>query len=403
MVLDMNEISPLEWDELTDGILDLVDDEMRAAELLLNADPPLPAPSIAHSLMAVEYMLFLASQILGAPRKAWKNVEEYLQHIGEKDPSLRRALGPMTALKKAAAAHAFDEDIRKVALAAFKAAGKAEKTLGDFLDEKFDTMYAAHEQDFPPGNETPQGPGKEYMQAQDIVDRAWGESSAKKRATLVKKALEICPQFADAHVILGNDALDSGKPEEAVVHFRRGVEYGEQEIGEKAFEEMKGHFWVAFETRPYMRARLGLGSALRGSGSVEDAAKEFSAMLDLNPNDNQGARYMLMEALLVLGRHDDAAALLKRYDEDTAFWLYPKALMSFQKHGDSKISQKARAEALGSNTHVPAYLLGKKKPPKKTPDNYGLGDQDEAVIYAAEYGEPWRLAPGALDWLAAGV
>ncbi len=93
MVLDMNEISPLEWDELTDGILDLVDDEMRAAELLLNADPPLPAPSIAHSLMAVEYMLFLASQILGALGKRGR-VEEYLQHIGRRIPPSAARSGP---------------------------------------------------------------------------------------------------------------------------------------------------------------------------------------------------------------------------------------------------------------------------------------------------------------------
>ena len=402
MTFDIHEISPLEWDDMADGFLDLVDNEIRAAEMLLNADPPLAMPSIPHSLIATEYLLFLAVQLLGASKQSWTNVDEYIKFIAEKAPDLRRTLGPLTPLKKAAAAGAFDEDILKVAESAFKATVKAEKILGDFIDKKLEEMYAEQES-APVSPFGGSGGGNTYGQAMELLDRAWEETSVKKRATLVQKALALCPDIPDAFVILGNDALDSGKPEEAIGHYRKGLEAGEKELGAEAFTNDKGHFWGLPETRPYMRARFGLASALHKSGSVREAAEHYKAMLDLNPNDNQGVRYMLLEALLLLGEHQDAATLLKEYDEECAFMLYPKALLEFVKNGDSKAARKARDAAIGNNPHVPAFLLGKKKLPKKTPDSYGVGDEDEAVVYAIEFGAPWSTIPGAKEWLAQGV
>ena len=90
-------------------------------------------------------------------------------------------------------------------------------------------------------------------------------------------------------------------------------------------------FWGFLETRPYMRARAGLAIALIKLGDESAAIEHFRAMLKLNPNDNQGIRYLLLGCLL---RHDDAAAvktLLAAYkDEWSACWLYTRALVAFQ-------------------------------------------------------------------------
>lgn len=55
------------------------------------------------------------------------------------------------------------------------------------------------------------------------------------------------------------------------------------------------------------------------------------------------------------------------------------------------------------NKHVPHYLLGRKKVPRNLPGHYGIGDQNEAVLYASGNHEVWRSTPGALEWLAAKV
>jgi hypothetical protein len=125
-------------------------------------------------------------------------------------------------------------------------------------------------------------------------------------------------------------------------------------------------------------------------------------MLRLNPGDNQGIRDILMGCLLQTDRVTEAEALYKQYeDSGMANWAYSRALLNFRKEGDSAKARKSLAEALESNKFVPAYLTGKKQLPKESPGYYGIGDDNEAVIYAEANIESWKMTPGALEWLAA--
>ena len=59
-------------------------------------------------------------------------------------------------------------------------------------------------------------------------------------------------------------------------------------------------------------------------------------MLRLNPYDNQGLRYVLLDCLLAMGRDEEAGALLVEYEDDgTAAWLYDYALWAFRREGDT--------------------------------------------------------------------
>ena len=80
-------------------------------------------------------------------------------------------------------------------------------------------------------------------------------------------------------------------------------------------------------------------------------------------------------------------------------WLWPLALLAFKNGGDGAAGRDALASASASNKHVAAYLIGGKKLPKALPDYYGVGDVNEAVIYATEAATSWRATPGAIDWL----
>lgn len=97
---------------------------------------------------------------------------------------------------------------------------------------------------------------------------------------------------------------------------RKEVEAGELALGKEGFEEYAGHFWGFLETRPYMRARAGLASVLWRTGRHRDAIGHYRAMLKLNPNDNQGIRYVLARHLLELGDTVALKKLIKKYVED---------------------------------------------------------------------------------------
>lgn len=242
--------------------------------------------------------------------------------------------------------------------------------------------------------------GEALDRAQDLVYDAWDASTAKRRVALAEKALAVSPLCADAYALLAEHAKPGS--EEELDLWRRGVEAGKTALGAAAFEDHEGEFWGFLETRPYMRARFGLAMALRARGIQGEAIDHLRDLLRLNPNDNQGVRYVLAALLVEAKRDDDLAALLAEYPDDGAgAWSWTKALAAFRRIGDGVESCARLAEALADNEHVPAYLLGERRLPKQLPPYITFGGEDEAIYYAADFRSGWKDTTGAIDWLRA--
>lgn len=239
--------------------------------------------------------------------------------------------------------------------------------------------------------------GGDLDRAQSKAFDAMEARSSKRRVELAREALAISPLCADAYLIL---ASETKQLQEAIPLYRQAVEAGAQALGEAAFEEDVGLFWGLIETRPYMRARHALAAALWQAGERAEPVKHYNDMLRLNPNDNQGIRYILADALLELGRDTEAAALLKRYKDDaSAAWAWSGALLSFRRKGDVAASRKALARAVGSNPYVADYLLARKPMPKTLPQFIGMGDENEAIAYVDDADTAWLATVGAKNWV----
>src|SRR5262245_56514162 len=236
-------------------------------------------------------------------------------------------------------------------------------------------------------------------QAQALMYRAFEEPDEQRRVQLAKDALAIRPDCADAFVLLAENATSR---KEALRLYEQGVAAGERALGAAAFERDVGHFWGILETRPYMRARLGLAHSLWTAGRREEAVRHLEEMLRLNPNDNQGVRYTLAGFLLFLDRDDDLARLLGQYpDEGLATWAYTKALLTFRREGNTADARELLEEAKQANPHVPDYLLGRKFPPDQRPGPYSPGDENEALNYLGGFMAAWKETPEAITWLRA--
>ncbi|MCL4534403.1 MAG: hypothetical protein M1370_04495 [Bacteroidetes bacterium] len=242
------------------------------------------------------------------------------------------------------------------------------------------------------------GPRSPLDQAQDLMYDAWEARRPQERVKLARKALELSADCADAYVLLAEETARS--LEEACDLYSKGVAAGERAIGEHAFKQDVGHFWGILETRPYMRARAGLADCLWQIAKHREAVEHYWDMLRLNPNDNQGIRYVLLAHLLEMDDRAGLEKLFKRYRGDgAADWLYGRALYEFKKAGDSASARKLVAQAKKENRHVPAYLSGKKRLPAALPAIISPGGEDEAISSAAAQLSAWRNTPGALDWL----
>ena len=150
-----------------------------------------------------------------------------------------------------------------------------------------------------------------------------------------------------------------------------------------------------------MRARSSLAQALWELGEREEAVAHYRDMLRLNPNDNQGNRYLLAACYVEMERYDALDRLLEDYERDpTAAWVYTRALAAFHREGDTGRSRELLTAAIKSNDHVPAFLLGWRMPPRLQDDYIRIGGESEAAEYAREFAAGWARTSGALAWLA---
>ncbi len=212
--------------------------------------------------------------------------------------------------------------------------------------------------------------------AQQVMYDAWDQTDSRARTALAHKALTISPLCADAYVLLAEEEAKS--VDEALEYYRKGVEMAEQALGTKRFKE-------------YLYAH----------GEINVAMSHYQDMLTLNPNDNQGIRYVLAQCLMRKGDTATLKKLLKQYDEDAgALWVYTKALIAFR---ENELSDKGGEElvkrACKANSHIPAVLAGTKKAKPSRNGYVTMGGEDEAAHYAEEWGFDWLTTPGAIDWL----
>jgi tetratricopeptide (TPR) repeat protein len=247
------------------------------------------------------------------------------------------------------------------------------------------------------------GPDDDALfEAQSLYYDACETDEPAEMAELALKALGVSPFCADAWLMLAGFFKDNSPAYGELLV--RALKAGELALGPDGFEDYGGHFWGFLETRPYMRARHALAEHLWQTGLQAEAAGHLQAMLELNPNDNQGLRYTLLAWLMALGDDAGARALLKAHkDEGGAFFCYSRVLLAFRGGRKANAAKLVASQAWPSNKHVAALLAKPRKGTAKPHAYYTMGGKDEADVYLELYGDAWRATPGAIDWLSATV
>ncbi|WP_054112761.1 tetratricopeptide repeat protein [Marinagarivorans algicola] len=206
-----------------------------------------------------------------------------------------------------------------------------------------------------------------------------------------------------------NDCIDDllpsvmmGNKSERIKNVEALLKYAEKALGEDFFVDNKGYFWGLIETRTYMRTLTALAEVYKVAMQREKAVECYEKSLSLCKEDNLGARYLLADLYLELRRADDALKLIEQFKDDAgAMMLFTKALALFIKYGDSPKAAIGLKEAVESNEFIALMLVGKMALPKKPPEYYGLGDENEAALYVMHNRLLWINSPGAIDWLTA--
>ncbi|ODT43967.1 MAG: hypothetical protein ABS70_06690 [Nitrospira sp. SCN 59-13] len=234
-------------------------------------------------------------------------------------------------------------------------------------------------------------------QAQALIAQAWKATIPRQAASLARQALEISPDCVDAYSVLAESEAQSA--EEACAWYAQGVDVGRRHLGETWFAQQAGHFWKLTETRAYMRARQGLADCLWALGRREESLAHGEALLELNPDDDQGIRHGLLSRYLAMGNEAGAQRLLHRYANDSsAAFLWSRVLLDLRRD-DQVAAKEGLQAAMQGNPHVADLFSGKRTPPARLPERFTPGDRQEAALYFAGFAEAWLASSDAMDWL----
>lgn len=231
----------------------------------------------------------------------------------------------------------------------------------------------------------------------DLVYHAWNEPNVQRKIVMAQDALQLDPNNVDAYNIF---AECSASPKEQAYYYKQGILVGEKYLGEDFFRQNKGHFWGYLPTRPYMRAKKGYAEVCDMLDNMPEAIHHYRELLELNPNDNQGVRDLLLSAYIETMEWKSTEQLIQQYDEDgSASFKYGRVLVEYGLHGISPKLTSLIKEAAAQNPFVPLYLRGKKQLPYDMPEYIGFGDDREAIVYSFINRHLWLTRPELLQLL----
>ncbi|OEU13123.1 hypothetical protein FRACYDRAFT_242548 [Fragilariopsis cylindrus CCMP1102] len=164
--------------------------------------------------------------------------------------------------------------------------------------------------------------------------------------------------------------------------------------------------WGHTEHRPFLRAQCGLARVQCSLGKVADAIEKFRFILKVNPNDNQGVKQLLFNALIQIGDYKLAEEIAEKHSEGRksrqASFRYGFVIIDFLRFKLGVCSepdlQDTLVQALMCNNYPPCLLLGDIPLPRK-PDSYSSGGMEEAVCLVNDNKSSWERTPGLLEWL----
>lgn len=158
--------------------------------------------------------------------------------------------------------------------------------------------------------------------------------------------------------------------------------------------------WLVPENRPGLRLVSHLITLDLHADNAADAAERMAWLLAINPNDNHGWRYELVNHLLKQRDAVAALALCDRYPNDAATDLfYGRALALFMLGNTDAAAEALDEAAQFSPKVIKALQRERMRQPATDPRGVLMGGDDEAWLYREAMRETWLSNPLAKQFL----
>lgn len=228
------------------------------------------------------------------------------------------------------------------------------------------------------------------------MEHRWG-GNATAAHRLFREVLELDPHYSDVHNSLGIDALERQELDIAEAHFRTAIEGGARHLHADGTGLLD---WGWVENRPFLRGHANLALVLRERRDWEGAAAIHTQMMQFNPSDNQGVRFLIGEEHHHLGDLERARVAYERAleasDPGTAF-SYALVLHQLGRHDEVS---RPLLRGFAENRYIAPVLFGDPWTRLDAPHGTSDAEPEYAQDYVDRMGELWYADPTALDPLA---
>lgn len=169
----------------------------------------------------------------------------------------------------------------------------------------------------------------------------------------------------------------------------------------KDFDEKNAQImWGFLDNRPFLRTFQAIGTEMMKEKDYEKASKKFEFGINVNPDDNQGMRYLLLECFFHLHDPVKALELIKKYKDDWSIdFEYGSVLANYQS-GKLQKAEKSLRSAVSEFPFGAKEILKKRhKEPKN--DGFGVvhGSEYEAYDYWMRTSQFWTETDGLVDFV----
>lgn len=182
-------------------------------------------------------------------------------------------------------------------------------------------------------------PKGKVQKAQAYAYDAYEQEDEDARVRLAKVAYATDPINVDALILRAELAETM---DDAQQNYERAIALG-QLVFDEDFTDSP---WGLVKNRPFMRALFGYGIFLFEHEQFDEALGYFKQLLDINPNDNQGARHLAIAAAIHDGQYRVASELFVRFKElprDQAVYRYLQWLLDVKQGRESDVLSQALA------------------------------------------------------------
>ena len=236
-----------------------------------------------------------------------------------------------------------------------------------------------------------------FDQALDI----WETGHDEEAENMLRAVVEECPNHIDALHYLSLLYGGQGREVEAYIYCQAAVGIGLHALPKKFRWETARMEWGWWENRPFMRAYRNLGMWNLDNARYDEAIEIFERLLSVNPNDNQGVRYLLPKCWFEKNELPRILTHCRKYADDVCPEILYSEALALARLGRSEEALEALEACVAKLPLVGRELLKKRHPrPKSKMEGYIThGGPDQAYQYWQLFGQYWSESESALELL----